>query len=625
VSTRVIQVLLIEDNPGDARLVKEILTEIRRLEVHLETSARLDHGLKLLAQRRFDVVLLDLTLPDSAGMATVEEVVRAAPGDAVVVLTGLHDEKLVEMALRAGAQDYLGKDEITPRIMDRVLRHALDRNAFQQSLRASEERYRSMLRTAMDGIWLVSREGRLLEVNETACRMLGYTREELLGLGVADLLDNYDPARVDERSALIMLHGSQMFATVHRRRNGELIEVEVSSTYLADSDRFVTYVRDLTEQKRLDAERQRLEAQVQHSQKLESLGSLAGGVAHDMNNVLAAIQAVSALLAKTYAEDPNLGPSLDIIQKATLRGRDLVKGLTNFARKDLHESAFFDLNDLVRDEVEILKRTTLQKVEIQVDLGEGPLGVLGERGTLGNALMNLCVNAMDAMPAGGRLILRTRRTAPDTLQLVVEDTGQGMSPEVQARAMEPFFTTKPVGQGTGLGLAMVYAIAKAHQGTVAMMSAPGQGTQVTVTLPAAAAAAGGRAPEVEPATQRGRRLTILQVDDDELILATLPRLLEGAGHRMVTATSGQAALDLLLGGLDVDLVILDLNMPGMNGTEALRHIRVVRPELPLLLATGFLDAATERLLQGDPLVASIVKPFSLEELEAKLMELAGMS
>jgi PAS domain S-box-containing protein len=622
VNTRVIQVLLIEDNPGDARLVKEILTEVRLLEVHLETSVRLDHGLKLLAQRRFDLVLLDLTLPDSGGMATVEDVVRAAPGNAVVVLTGLHDENLVEMALRAGAQDYLGKDEITPRIMDRVLRHALDRNAFQQSLRASEERYRSMLRTAMDGIWLVSREGRLLEVNETACRMLGYTREEMLGLGLADLLATNAPERVQDRSGQIMRHGAQKFATVHRRRNGELIEVEVSSTYLADSDRFVTYVRDLTEQKRQDAERQRLEAQIQHSQKLESLGSLAGGVAHDMNNVLAAIQAVTAVLARTYAEDPELGPSLGIIQKATLRGRDLVKGLTNFARKDLHESVFFDLNDLVRDEVEILKHTTLHKVELQVELGEGLLGVLGERGSLGNALMNLCVNAMDAMPAGGHLTLRTRRTAADTLQLVVEDTGLGMSPEVQARAMEPFFTTKPVGQGTGLGLAMVYAIAKAHQGTVAVVSAPGQGTQVTVTLPSAVA--GARAPELGPAPRRGRRLTILQVDDDELILATLPKLLEAAGHRMVTATSGQAALDLLRGGLDVDLVILDLNMPGMNGTEALRHIRVVRPELPLLLATGFLDAATEQLLQGDALVASIVKPFSLEELETKLMDLAGM-
>jgi PAS domain S-box-containing protein len=377
----------------------------------------------------------------------------------------------------------------------------------------------------------------------------------------------------------------------------------------------VETVTDMTEWKQVEERQRKLEAELHHAQKLESLGSLAGGIAHDMNNVLAAVQAITRTLGLKRAGDPELLGDLEIIERASTRGRDLVKGLTNFVRKDLEEPELLDLNVLVREEVELLGRTTLQKVALTVDLAEPLPRVLGERGALGGALMNLCVNAVDAMEDKGTLTLRTRCLPDGQVGLTVEDTGKGMPPEVLARAMEPFFTTKAVGKGTGLGLSSVYATVKAHGGSVSLQSEVGGGTTVQVRLPAAAGAPGpGGKAGLQPAGPGALR--ILQVDDDELILASVPLMLEHWGHAVETAAGGQEALDRLRRGPDVDLVILDLNMPGMNGLETLQRLREFLPELPVLMASGFLDPAAEAQLKQCGHALSIAKPFSLEDLDA---------
>jgi PAS domain S-box-containing protein len=382
----------------------------------------------------------------------------------------------------------------------------------------------------------------------------------------------------------------------------------------------VETVFDLTEWKRVEAHQHQLEAELHHSQKLENLGSLAGGVAHDMNNILGAVQAIVQTLKQKHAGQAGLLAELGILERASTRGRDLVKGLTNFVRKGLEEPELLDLNQLVREEAELLGRTTLQKVSLRVELQESLPAVLGERGALGGALMNLCVNAMDAMPDQGTLTLRTRSLPDGRVELALEDTGKGMPPEVLARAMEPFFTTKAIGKGTGLGLAMVYATVKAHGGSVSLQSEVGRGTAVLVRLPAAAEPAPALAAPVRAA--RAGALRILQVDDDELILASIPLLLELQGHTVDIAGGGQEALDRLDGGLEVDLVLLDLNMPGMNGLETLSRLRERRPGLPVLLATGYLDPGTEAQLKLFGKTLSIAKPFSMEDLDQALRKIA---
>ncbi|HJV89289.1 MAG TPA: ATP-binding protein [Holophagaceae bacterium] len=373
----------------------------------------------------------------------------------------------------------------------------------------------------------------------------------------------------------------------------------------------------MTELHRADELRQRLQTELHQTQKLESLGSLAGGVAHDMNNVLGAIQAVTQTLKALHEADPQLTSALDTIERASTRGRDLVQSLTNFARKDLRGAERLDLNALVREESELLKRTTLKRVTLDLDLQEPLPAVMGERSTLGSALMNLCVNAVDAMPGGGTLTLRTRSLPQGQVELSVRDTGLGMPREVLARAMEPFFTTKPVGKGTGLGLALVYATASAHGGSLILQSEPGQGTLAQLRLPAT-----HEDPKAKVAPDSaggpGDALNVLLVDDEELIRTSVPGLLEVLGHRVITAGGGAEALDLLAGGLQPDLVILDQNMPGMTGMETLKRLRVQHPKLPVLLATGFLETEAAELLRQDGHAACLAKPFGLSDLRTQL-------
>ncbi|NTW85145.1 MAG: PAS domain S-box protein [Holophagaceae bacterium] len=483
-----------------------------------------------------------------------------------------------------------------------------------------------IISSAQEGIVVYDREGRLALFNPFMEAMMGVSAKQVLGKLPGEAFPFLEGLGVPEGIGRA-LRGEQVhhppapWALAASGRSGW-----VSSTQAPLRDDrgeivgVIAMVTDETELHRAQENEKQLEADLQHAQKLESLGSLAGGVAHDMNNVLAAIQAVSETLHLTHGADPSLLRFLEIIDRASARGRDLVKGLTNFARKDLREPKPLDLNALVREESELLHRITLQKVEVVLGLEEGLPWVLGEWGPLTSALMNLCVNAVDAMPTGGTLTLRTRGLAGAQVELVVQDTGTGMTPEVLARAMEPFFTTKPIGKGTGLGLAMAYATVKAHGGTLSVHSEPGQGTRVTLRLPSCAATG---APGVSPAAEgpKTASLEILLVDDDELIRASIPAMVESFGHHVITAAGGQAGLDMLDAGLEVQLVILDLNMPGMNGLEALKQLRQRQPWLPVLLATGHLDAESSRVLQQAGRALSISKPYTMEELDGKLQEI----
>jgi signal transduction histidine kinase len=381
-------------------------------------------------------------------------------------------------------------------------------------------------------------------------------------------------------------------------------------------------VQDITERRRAEAENRQTQAQLHQNQRLESLGSLAGGVAHDMNNVLAAVQAITEALRQSRPGDADLLRSLDALDAASVRGRGLVRGLTQFVRKELKETEILDLNRLVRDEADLLRRTTRQKVALVLDLETGLAPVLGERSTLATALMNICVNAVDAMPGGGILTLRTRSGEAGTVELEVSDTGEGMSPEVAERAMEPFFTTKPRGKGTGLGLATVHAAAVNHGGQAWLRSEPGKGTSVFLRFPACAGRPAPAPAPTEP-LRAGRPLELLLVDDDFLVRDSLAALLTSLGHRVREAPGGAEALGALASGPPPDLVILDYNMPDMDGLETLRRLRRTLPRLPVLLATGFMEPAVQRVLDADPHASGISKPFTARELVRRMGGMLG--
>jgi PAS domain S-box-containing protein len=503
------------------------------------------------------------------------------------------------------------------------------RQRTSQDFSASQERFRLAMEATRDGIWDWNVDTGEVFYNPGYTRMLGWEPEEFRDRVEtwSDLIHPEDRERVLEVNQACIDGRIPQFEVEYRIRTraGEWKWIlgrgkRIVGEGREPARRLVGTHVDISERKHAEQMQRMYEEELQQAQKLESLGSLAGGVAHDMNNILAAIQAVTQTLQHRHLGDPGLARGLAAIEKASLRGRDLVQGLTNFARKDLRESTPLDLNALLRDEIELFRRTTLQKVQLTLDLEERLPAVLGERGMLESAVMNLCVNAVEAMPAGGTLTLRTRSSSGGMVELLVADSGEGMAPEVLARAKEPFFTTKPVGKGTGLGLALVHATVKAHGGALTLQSEVGRGCTVRVQLPALSCTGEGRAAVPAPASGRNP-LRILLVDDDELIRATVPPMLQLLKHRVIAVAGGREALHLLAAGEAFDLVLLDLNMPGMNGAETLSQMRRRHPRLPVLMATGHLDEATARMLRQDPCAAGLAKPFSMAELDRKLQEL----
>ncbi|GLH70601.1 histidine kinase [Geothrix rubra] len=503
-----------------------------------------------------------------------------------------------------------------------MLEDISDRKLAEQALQASEARFLAVFKASPVGIMLSNlADGGIIDANPAFLGLIGRSLEEVLGRSTLELGLWVRPEQRQDTLRLIRETGRVPAMDVELQSGSVDTASVIWSTELVQlggESILVNLVQDQTARRRAEEEHRRLEAEVAHAQKLESLGALAGGISHDMNNVLAAIMALGSMLRETHQEVPGIAKAMDTLLHAAGRGRDLVKGLTNFARKDILEPQPMDLNEVVRKDAALLHRTTLQKVAVELALAEGLPNVMGDPSAISNALMNLCVNALDAMPGGGRLTLATRRGPGGTVELLVEDTGEGMPPEVAQRAMEPFFTTKPIGKGTGLGLALVYGVMKSHGGRVEIRSAPGEGTGITLSFPELSE---GPPPAIEEEPSRartGRRFRILLVDDDDLIRNTVPEMLESLGHEVAAVMGGLPALQLLQSGYEPDLVILDLSMPGMDGEETLERLRLLKPDLPVLLATGYRDERSGRIFDQFERVDLIMKPFSLMDLRVKL-------
>ena len=369
-----------------------------------------------------------------------------------------------------------------------------------------------------------------------------------------------------------------------------------------------------------DDARQLLQAEVQHMQKLETLGQLVGGVAHDMNNVLGAILALASA-HRDLGTDGGTAGAFGIIASAAERGGVLVKSLLGFSRKAPLATETLDLNAIIREEVGLLARTTLAKVRLVTELAGDLRPIRGDAGALSHALMNLAVNAVDAMPEHGVLTFRTRNVEPAGVEVLVEDTGSGMPEAVLAKALEPFYTTKKAGKGTGLGLSLVHTTVAAHHGQLDIRSQVGQGTQVKLTFPAAGAGVPAPAPDpAAPARQlpAAPALEVLVVDDDDLFLRSTQAILALAGYAVTCAVSGEQALAHLEQGHRPGVVLLDLNMPGLGGEGTLPRLRALLPEVPVLLTTGSAEPEVLARLAALPRVTLLTKPFAMKELLEEL-------
>jgi two-component system cell cycle sensor histidine kinase/response regulator CckA len=425
------------------------------------------------------------------------------------------------------------------------------------------------------------------------------------------------------------------------RHDGVAIPAEISCARFFDEQRrpnnLIVTLRDLSRQKSSEHERRHLEDQLVQSQKMEAIGTLAGGVAHDMNNVLTAILNLGAILREEVGYDERHRGDVEGILSAAKRGRDLTRNLLAFARKGKYRRERLSLNHVIEEVRGLLGHTAPKSVEFQLVLDESLPPVEGDFGQISQALMNLCINAIDAMDGEGTItccteIARLERGAlpgwPDLnggeyARLEIIDTGQGMDPDVLAHVFEPFFTTKDPKRGTGLGLAMVYGTIQNHGGAILMDSKRGAGTRATIFLPLARGSAvpvrtSGIFPVAHAAEGAG---TILLVDDEEIIRRSVRRVLVRLGYEVELAANGLEALEVIRSRRrELSLVILDLLMPVMNGEEAFHKIRAFDPDLPILIASGYAreDKVEELLAAGAK--GFVEKPFDLAKIaeEVKL-------
>lgn len=504
--------------------------------------------------------------------------------------------------------------------------------------------FRGLLEAAPDAMLGITRDGTITLLNAQAAGMFGYRREELLGQCVDRLLppDTREASarqRVDYFADPVPQRMGAGIPLTAVRKDGTEFPAEISLSALeTDEGTIVSIaVRDLTERLQAQAERDRLaaaaehaavERRLQHTRRLESLGQLAGGVAHDFNNLLGVISSYTELLLDTV-DDPAARADLGRIAHAAERAAGLTKQLLVFGRRDITQAQVLNLNHVVGDVEEMLRRTLGEHIHLITDLDRRAAPVNADPSQLEQILLNLAVNARDAMPTGGTLSIDTTNVdlttgddVPGTLppgryvRLRVSDTGTGMAPEVLERAFEPFYTTKPPGAGSGLGLATVYGLATAAGGDVRLQSEPGIGTTVTVLLPAtsaspAAPGAAGGPSAAAPATQQ----TILLVEDEDALREVTARILTRAGYHVLTAADGTAAVHTAATHpAPIHLLLSDVIMPGMTGNQVAAHIRAIHPETPVLYMSGYAQPFLAENGTLPPDVTIVEKPFTSQQL-----------
>jgi PAS domain S-box-containing protein len=614
---KLLGVLLVEDNLVDARLVSSFLQGPTET-FDCRHVGSLNEALKILKGVQFDVILLDLNLEDSSGYETFFRMLPAAGSAAIIVLSGSDDEDLAIRTVREGAQDYLVKGFFDGRLLLRSIRYAFERKQAEEALRQSETTVRAMFESSLDGILITDDRAACLETNTAAAGLIGLDREKLMGRSLLDF--GGEDLSNEWRRFLRSGQGQGRFWIQGDNNQKRLVDCTFNANIL--SARHMVVLRDVTQQ-------QNLEEQLRQSQKMEAVGRLAGGVAHDFNNILGIISGYAELLqvnATENAQKARAEKVLTAIEKASA----LTKQLLAFGRGQVMSPKLLDVNTVIADLRGMIR--CMVGAEVQLVLRGVKVGMVNaDQGQLEQVILNLAANARDAMPEGGVLTITLGNyTANGTgdqiapgeyIVISVEDTGTGMDAETQSRIFEPFFTTKRT--GSGLGLSMAYGIVKQSGGHIAVESHLGVGTTFKIYLPRVMNAQhpAQKQEREKPVHLQGNE-TILLVDDEEELRNAMSEYLESCGYQVLTARDGREAIDLAdqYRG-EVALLITDIVMPKTNGRGLLDHIRKTRPDTAVLVMSGYADDAVIRHGIFLETTCFLQKPFTLQILGAKIRKL----
>ncbi|MGE3540395.1 MAG: response regulator [Candidatus Tectimicrobiota bacterium] len=623
------QALIVTTSPSQGMSLQ------RAFEAHGYTVSVVSSGMaaqQMLSNHTPAVLVLDYHLPDMSGDYLLKTFVR--PGSPMVALV-ITDDATPELAvhcMRLGADGYVRTPFDPTYVLDLCLKARRSRALLRveglleertQKLRASEARFRLLFDSIPETVLVHDTHRRLLYVNALGAQWLGWPAVELLGAPLSQILVSSDDAAGEADSPEHRLHpGPQK--TCYRSRSGQILEAEVSTCAIdfEGQPAFLSVARDITE-------RTRLEMQLRQAHKMQAIGTLAGGIAHDFNNILAAILGYTELALYDVPPGSRTQRHLTEVLASGKRARDLVQQILAFSRQRPPERQQLQLHLLINDMLKMLRASLPSTIAIQPELSPSAGTVLGDPTQLQQVLMNLCTNAERAMrDTGGVLRIRLEATEvtpafarahPPLLpgphvRLQVVDTGPGIPPELFERIFEPFFTTREVGEGTGLGLAVVDGIIANHGGAITVESAPGQGTTFSMYLPRLHDIALG--PEVSPEPPiPGGMARILFVDDEATLAGMSAELLTHLGYHTTVYSSSPEALDAFRAApQEFDLVITDQTMPGLTGEQLTQELRQIRPDIPIILCTGFSHTMTAEKARSLGVNAFLQKPLALREL-----------
>lgn len=625
-----IRLLLIEDDESHVELIQRAFDAWQSL-FDLSVACTLQEARTLLSPSNpgFDLIICDWRLPDGDGL----ELLNPSHPLPVILMTGYGDERVAVEAIRAGALDYIVKSEAAfidlPHIAQRALRQwrAIEaQRRSEQALRDIEARYRLITENTSDLIAILDDQHRFRYVSPSAVTLLGRAPEELIGRDAFDHLHPDDLPNSAEhwQSVLQRKRMTATFRYRHANDSWRWFECDVKAVEQDNAPAAIVIGRDITA-------RRELEERLLQMQKMDALGRLSGGIAHDFNNLLAVIVGCTELARQSLSDDHPAMAELIEIQHATERASALTRQLLAFARRQQFEPRLIDLNALILDMHKLLRRLIRENITLQIHLAPDLWHVRADPGQIEQVLVNLAVNARDAMADGGILTIATTNVMTDEsferlypslkageyVLLTMSDTGIGMDEATRQRAFEPFFTTKNPGEGTGLGLATCYGIVTRHGGVIDLTSEPGCGTVVTIYLPRASMAERQESASVEHPAYLSGSETILLVEDDPAVRTLAARVLRAHGYTVLEASSDREALAHAQQRTTIHLLLSDHVIPHTSGVVLANYLTILQPQIRVLFMTGYAVGVQQHTHRAtDALV--IQKPFTPTELLCKV-------
>ena len=635
-----LRLLFVEDNSVDAELALRALKKAG-FDISADIVQTPGEFADRLRSKTYDIVLSDYNLGTWTGLEALEFLRQQDDDLPFILVTGTLGEEAAVEVMKKGAIDYVLKDRLSRLgvAVERALEKIIQRKERRQSLetiRRNEEKYHELFENANDFIYTMDLQGILTSINRAGERILGYNREELLGKNLLEMLAS-DKLEVFLEIVASKLSG-QAAHTYEKQvttKDERKVTLDISYRLIRDADGNPVGIqgiaRDITDRKQL-------QEQLQQSQKMEAIGRLAGGVAHDFNNHLGIILGYSEMMIEKLGSDHPLNKRAQVIRDTANKAAALTKQLLAFSRRQVFEPRIIDLNAIVSELKKMLQPLIGEDIELVTTLDPTLGKVRVDAAQIDQVLMNLAVNARDAMPEGGRLIIETKNAELDDAyahahdagrtgryaMLAVSDTGQGMDKETQLHIFEPFFTTKEKGLGTGLGLSMVYGIVKQSGGNIWVYSEPGHGATFKVYLPCVGTDHQVEEVEEKPSIPKGEGI-VLVAEDNPLLLELTCEFLTDSGYTVLAAGNGAEAIEIAKQHSGpIHLLVTDAIMPKMTGRELALQLLNVRPDTKILYVSGYTDDAILRNGMMGAEMEFLQKPFARDQLLRKVRKVLGV-